>query len=499
MALALAGASLGAQTAGGGNVAESAAGTPGEEAERMRLTVEEAVDLALKNNLSLQSGAVALDTKRRANDLVWNQFLPDLSVRGTLARQNEATKVSGITPVPLNSQTQALDSWLTANNYGPLEIPTPLGPLYNYMMPYSQEVSPWHVQGNFSAALTLSTALFAGIQAVRADYQAGLVTYEKARLQLERDLRKDYNSMLLLMENIDLLRESYEAAERQVAMAQANYRAGLAPELTLLQAQVSRDNMRPTIDQAENGFALAQARFAMTLGLPYETLFELVPEAEETGFIPLDLAELVREAVRHKPDIRELRRQLELLEKTRKARFLQGNTPYLRLDWSLNPTFSPALDPFKDEWFNKDNWSDSGTFSITLGISLNSLFPFTKEGQAVKDIDNQIKTTALGINQMIRGTELEIYNTLLTLERIQSTVEAQNRTVAMAEQSYALTEAAYKAGLQDLLQVQSAELQLHQARLGILEQEFNYRNSLIELEYAMGLPFGTLGSRQGEN
>jgi outer membrane protein TolC len=237
----------------------------------------------------------------------------------------------------------------------------------------------------------------------------------------------------------------------------------------------------------------------MILGLPYETRFELVPESGESGFVSLDLAELIREAVRNKPDIRELQRQLAALEKSRKARSLQSNTPYLNFSWNLNPTFSPALDPFKDNLFKKDNWNDSGTFSITIGMSINSLFPFTKEGQAVKDIDNQIKITANGINQLIRGTELEIYNTLLTLEKIQSTVEAQNQTIAMAERSYELTETAYRAGLQDLLQVQNAELQLHQARVGILEQEFSYRNSLIELEYAMGLPFGALGSRQGGN
>jgi outer membrane protein TolC len=464
--MAAAGASLGAQTAGGADAA------PAESVERMRLTVDEAAALALRNNLSLQAGAVALDTKKRASDLVWNQFLPDLAARGTLAHQNKATSQN--VPVGLDPTTYAF--------------------LYRTV-----EAPQWHVNGNFSAALTLSAAMFAGIQAIKADYQAGIVTYEKAALQIERDLRKEYNNMLLLIENISLLRESYAAAERQAAMAQANYRAGLAPELTLLQAQVSRDNMKPTIDQAENGLALSQARFAMTLGLPYETQFELVPETEETGFIPLDLAELIREAVRNKPDIRELQRQLAALEKTRKARALQANTPYLRLDWALNPTFLPALDPFKESWFKKDNWTDSGTFSITVGIAINSLFPFTKEGQAVKDIDNQIKTVANGISQMIRGTELEIYNTLLALEKIQSTVEAQSQTVAMAEQSYTLTETAYRAGLQDLLQVQNAELQLHQARLGILEQEFSYRNSLIELEYAMGLPFGTLGSRQGGN
>jgi outer membrane protein TolC len=454
--------------------------------------MEEAVELALQNNLALQGEAIALDTKKRASDLVWNQFLPDLALRGTLARQNEASSVEAMIPSAMINPT------IVPGVLIPLPGANPASPVFG-MSPYTQTVPQWHVQGNFSASLTLSSALAAGIQAIRADYQAGMVTYERARLEMERDMRKEYNTMLLLLENIALLRESYEAAERQVAAAQANYLAGLAPELTLLQAQVSRDNMRPTIDQAENGFALAQAKFAMTLGLPYETLFELVPEEAEGGFIPLDLAELIGEAARNKPNIRELQRQLITLEKSRKARALQANTPYLRFDWNWNPALSPALDPFKDNWFKKDNWGDSGTFSITIGISLNSLFPFTKEGQAIKDIDNQIRALANGISQMIRGTELEIYNLLLTMERIQSTVEAQSRTVAMAEQSYELTETAYQAGLQDLLQVQNAELQLHQARLGILEQEYNYKNSLIELEYAMGIPFGTLGSRQGGN
>jgi outer membrane protein TolC len=302
--------------------------------------------------------------------------------------------------------------------------------------------------------------------------------------------------MLLLTENIVLLRESYAAAGRQVAMAEANYRAGLAPELTLLQARVSRDNLKPNIDQAENGFKLAQANFAMTLGLPYQTQFDLVPVAGETTFIPLDLAELIHKAVRNKPDIRELQQQLATLEKSRRAQAMQARTPYLNFSWNLNPTFSPALDPFKENWFEKDNWNDGGTFSITLGIGLNGLFPFTKEGQAIKDVDNQIKTVANGISQMIRGTELEIYNTLLSLEQVQSTVEAQIQTVHMAEQSFRLTEEAYRAGLQDLLQMQNAELELRRARLAVVQQQFNYLNSLVDLEYAIGAPFGTLSAAE---
>jgi outer membrane protein TolC len=458
----------------------------------MRLTVEEAVELALKNNLSLQTGALTLDTARRANDLVWNQFLPDLALRGTLARQNKASDPASATvPVPNGNLPYSFP-----NGSQPIQLNgMNLTPAQVYLTD-PVAVPRWSMQGNFSATLNLSAALVAGIQAIKADYQAGLITYEKARLQTERDLRKAYNDMLLQIENIALLRESYEAAERQVSTAQANYQAGLAAELSLLQAQVSRDNMKPGISQAENGLALSQARFAMTLGLPYETRFELVSRPVETGFIPLDLAELIYEAARGKPDIRELRQKLAALEKKRQAQVMQTRTPGLSLSWNLSPTF--GADPFKDSWFKKDNWSDrGGNFSVTLGISLNGLFPFTKEGQAIRDMDNQIRSMANSISEMVRGTELEIYNTLLTLVQVQSSVEAQAETVRIAEQSYRLTDEAYRAGLQDFLQVQNAELELHKARLEIIKQQNTYRNSLIDLEYAVGLPFGTLSVWEG--
>ncbi|MDR1352895.1 MAG: TolC family protein [Treponema sp.] len=439
------------------------AAAPPPEQEARRISAGEAVDLALKNNLSLESARTALDVKKRKSDLVWNQFLPDLAARGSLARQNEESKGTTI-PFP-------------AEMGGPVTMgATP----------------QWGVQGNFSASLTLSAALFQGIKTIRLDYQAGRVSYEKARIQMERDVRKAYYQILLAGENVSLLKESFATAERQVAMAEANYRSGLSPQLTLLQAQVSRDNMLPTIDQAENGLKLLMANFAMTLGLPYDTRFELVPADNVTGFVDLELDELISKAVQNKPDILELRQQLLTLQTSRQAQALQLYTPYLNFSWNYSPTF--MADPFKDKWFKGDNWSDRGSFSITLGINLNSLFPFTKEGQGLKDVDNSIQTATIGLSQMRQGTELEVYNTVLSLEKTKITMEAQNRTVNLAEQSYRLTENAYRAGLSDYLQVQNAELELRRARIGVLEQQFNYLTGLIDLEYAIGVPFGTLSN-----
>jgi outer membrane protein TolC len=418
----------------------------------LRLTPDEAVERAIKNNLSLESARIELDTKKRASNLVWNQFLPDLNAQGGLSRSNDVSVTMG------------------------------------------QASLRWHALGEFSASLALTSALFAGIKTIRQDYRTGLVTLEKARVQLERNIRKAYNDMLLLGESIKVQQDSLAAAERQVAIAQANYNSGLAPELTLLQARVNRDNLKPDIEENVNLYKTAMAQFAVNLGLPYDAQFELVSPGGDINFVDLDVADLVSKSVSGKIDILELQQKILYLKNARTAQALQLWTPNLVFSWNYSRTLS---NPWENGWGDRDNWQNGGSFSIGLQWKLNNLFPFTKEGQGLKDADNGIRAANIGLAQAIQGTELEVYNTVLGLEKTQASIEARGQTVELARRSYDSTEEAYRAGLQDFNSVQNAEEALRQARQGVVQQQFNYLNGLIDLEYAIGVPFGTLsGTRQ---
>ncbi len=296
----------------------------------------------------------------------------------------------------------------------------------------------------------------------------------------------------MLKENISLLRGSYDNVEQQVQMARANYNAGLAPELTLLQAQVARENMRPAIDQAENGLRLSMAQLAMLLGLDFDIPFELIPVEANTDFISVDIPEMISKASSKKPDILELRQTILMLKSARKAQ-IYSLTPSLSLSWNGNSAFIP----FDDAKFGRrDDWTNSGSLTISLGLRLHSLLPFSQDFHAIKDMDDQITQASLGLAQMIRGTEIEVYNTVLSLEQIRVSMDAQRQTVQLAEQSFLLTQQAYQSGFQDYYQVQNAQQSLHQARVQMLEQQFNYRNGLLDLEYAIGVPFGTLSGEK---
>ncbi|MCL2243300.1 MAG: TolC family protein [Treponema sp.] len=468
------------------NIQAQSAESGGQAKQTVRLSTSEAVERALRNNLSLESTRTSVATKRRASEMSWNQFIPSISVNGIFQLDNEKSTASGMIPleqIPLNP---LYTNPLTGASLLPPGVPNFYG-----VVPYSVDVPQWRIVGNVQVSLSLSAAMFENMRRLRLDYEGGLLTYEKAKAQLERDVRKAYHSMLLLQENINLLRSSFENVERQVQMAYANYSAGLVPELTYLQARVSRENMRPMIDQAENGLKLSMAQFAMFLGFDYDTPFELVPVSSNVDFIPFDVADMIRQASAKKPDILELRQTILMLESARKAQ-VYAITPYLNISWGSNSAFIPLDDK---KFFTWDDWNRSGSLSITLGTSLHSLLPWGSSIQGVKNLDDQITTASIGLAQLIRGTEIEIYSIILSLERARISAEVQAQTVDLAEQSRRLTEEAYRAGIQDYSQVQNAEQSLHQARVQMIELQFNYLNSLIDLEYAIGVPFGTLSSK----
>jgi outer membrane protein TolC len=68
--------------------------------------------------------------------------------------------------------------------------------------------------------------------------------------------------------------------------------------------------------------------------------------------------------------------------------------------------------------------------------------------------------------------------------------------VELAQRAYSLAEEAYRSGAKDLLDVQNAELELRKARNEVLKEKFNYLTGLLDLEYALGLPFGTFERKQ---
>ena len=183
-------------------------------------------------------------------------------------------------------------------------------------------------------------------------------------------------------------------------------------------------------------------------------------------------------------------KSLELIESARKLTALQLYSPTLILGLNFDPTLQgDALD---NSWFADNAWQQSsGMFRATLSYRLNGLLPLTKEAQSLQELDESREKLRIALAQSIRGMETEVDSIVLRLDKAQRTIDALQLNVELAQRAYTLAEEAYRSGAKDLLDVQNSELELRKARNEVLKEKFNYMTGLLDLEYAMGVPFGT--------
>ncbi|HSV56778.1 MAG TPA: TolC family protein, partial [Magnetospirillaceae bacterium] len=191
-------------------------------------------------------------------------------------------------------------------------------------------------------------------------------------------------------------------------------------------------------------------------------------------------------------DIQSLVKAMETIQIAESALWYRLMTPSLILGWNADPSFRG--DPWRDDLFADGSWTQrAGMFRATLSLRLNGLFPFTQDGQELASLRDRREGLRANLAQSLRGAEMEIEGLVRNLERSRMQRSALELNVRLAERAYRLSEEAYRAGVSDLLEVQDAELEMRRARLELLKEDHANVIGLLELEYAVGARFGTLG------
>ena len=424
-----------------------------QETKKIVLTVDSAVQYALDNSRTLKSAAIDLEMKTRQKKTAWNVFLPSVSVNAIASRSNEYSSM--------------MDSILPMLNPG-------------YVPTDPTEKDYWTEMGQISASLPLSLALIDGIKATKANYEAGLITWEQSLKETERDVQKMFYALLLQQESLALQKQTLENAKNRYEQAKINFSNGLVPELSVLQAQVSYENQKPSIMKQEQALKQQISLFAFILGLPFNADIELQGEINPV-FLTLNPEELVQQHLMNRLDVKTLQKNIELLKIQLSASRMQAYTPALVLSYG----FQPIVKDEEDNWFNKDNITDGGNFSATLSFNITNMLPFSSNGIAMKNTKANIEKLQITLDTVLQNGEMEIYTLIDNLNQSRSAIEASKMSIQLAKKAYDMTMQAYDSGTKELLDVRDAESQYNQAQLGLANESFNYISSVIELEYAL--------------
>ena len=415
----------------------------------VRLTIEQAVDYARENSKTLQSSAIDLEIKKRASSYSWNQFMPSVQVTGTMSRKNEVTPISipGITMPPQPDPTEA---------------------------------DHWTAVGGVSVSWNFSAAMIESIRLAKRDYEAGLISWDQTLRQTELQIEKLFYGLLLQEESLKIQQDSLENARLRMEQARINYLNGLIPELSYIQAQVSYQNMKPSVMKQEQLLKQQLDMFGFLIGLPTGIKIEL-EGAIEPPHIDLVAQDLVDISMENNPDILLLNKNLEILKLTYSMQNLQTYIPSLSLSWG----FQPVISDIQENWIDK--YTDGGSFSATLVWNLTNMLPFSANQQKAKDTKDNIRKMELSLETLKENTALNIRTQIDNLNQAWANIEAASGNITLAQKSYDMNVTSYQNGPRELLDVKDAESQLNQAKLGLINSKYEYLTGLLDLEYSLNI------------
>lgn len=421
----------------------------------VKLTIYEAVDYALENSHTLKTADIDLEIKARAGKNAWNVLLPTVQATGTLNRTTD-----------ISSNLAGKNTMMKLQGLPEIE---------------ETDSMKWTGIATLSVDWNFSLAMIQQIRAVKAGYEAGKISYEQSIVETEVNVKNFFYRLLLQQEKLNLQKTTLENSRKRMVQAEANFKNGMVPELSMLQAQVTYQNKSPEVAQMEREFRQQLDTFAFLLGLPVGT--DIVLQGSiEPFYVDLHYDTLIERYGNNSLDLQSIDKNIEQLQRNLDALNLSTYTPFFNISYGFKPMLTDFLDADKGGFPTGGDWTDSGSISFTIGWNLTNILPFSSNRQQAKDLQAKLDKLKVEREKYLENQKMTVRKSVDTLIQAREQIQSMNRSITLAQRSYDMTVRAYRNGTRELLDVRDAENQLNTAKFGLANQKFNYISALLDLE-----------------
>ena len=416
-----------------------------------KLTLPDAVELALKNNPTLQAADAYAEAVRHGIAVAKADRYPHLDFSESFMRGNNPVYVFG----SLLTQRQ-----FTARNFdlALLNVPPPLD---NFRTQFSASV-PLYDFGRTSRQ----------IRDARLDAQGAGQVRQRTRQEVIFNVIEAYLNELLVCESVKVAEVAVNMTKADLARAQARQEQGLGVPSDVLSAQVQLAQAQEDLIRARNGATLAHAALNVAMGLPEDAPTAIEGSLGEVTFEVGDLAERQQRALSVRPD------------------YLQSDLGTQRADNGVRMAraeFLPKLEMFGSWEQDNQTFLSRGGNNWTVGASLNfNLFDGGANRARLAQSHARRRQAEALQAQMASSVRLQVHEAFLNLKTAGERVEVSRQAAAQAEESLRIIQNRYEAGLTTITDLLRAETAHTSARKNFLNAIFDYRVGFAALELATG-------------
>lgn len=453
---ALALAATAAEIFGWGSAVWSGEQSAGGEARtEVRLSLDDALSLAERNN---ETVLMAIEDEKRAGGAVreaWAGALPSLTLAGTYQR-NFDRPVFFITS---DSSTVKMEIGGDLETAGQLR--------------FDQVLYAFGRVGN--------AVRFAGVYKDMAS-----LGVSNARSQVIYAATEAYYRVLLLEKVAEIQRQSLSQAESHLRDVEQKHAQGTVSRFDLLRAQVEAKNREPGVIEAESNLALSVEDLKRIVGLADTGRVILT---DTLAYLPFEIGEeeAVAEAMAKRPEMLSLALNVRG-KKTLLAIEKAGRLPILGLYGQVQFQGQSDADDLLGS-FDKENRAFSSSAGLALSIPI---FDGLRTRGRVSQARAALKYAEYQLEEARKGVRLEVSKAVKDLASLKKEYQSQVATVDLAEEAYRIAETRFRSGLSTQLELTDAETALDLAKTNFAQTLYRYDVALANLERALGRAAGTL-------
>ncbi|MCG2588738.1 TolC family protein [Rhodohalobacter sulfatireducens] len=434
-------------------------------AQTERITLQQAVDLALENNYQLKQAENNLNLAENDIKSEYADFLP--SVSGNL----NGSRTAGQQFI-FDRFSEGLDPFV--------------------------DVTSQSVSGRVGADVTLFDG-FNNILTLRASQQSKISSEESLRRARENvifNTASRYLQVLLDMQLLEIAQENLVTSQRQLEQIEAQVEVGSLPTVDLFnqEAQVANDEL--SVTQRNNALNMSKLLLIRQLQIDPQRQYEFVvpdlPDQQDVSMLSMyDLNDLVDQAMMNRADIKSEEADINNLRyqlKITKGSLYPSISASAGLSSRYSDQYSLAGEdvPFDDQFFDQQ-------VNRSLGLSVS--IPIFQNWNRMNNIQSakvQLKNAQLSLDNTKLQVIQEVTQAFNDYDSYMQEFNAAEKSLIASEKAFETQQERYNVGASTLIE-------LSEAQSSYVEAQSNYTQSRYNLIFQEKLLDYYLGQFTGED
>ncbi len=405
------------------------------------LTIEEAIQIALKNNSTLKSSEELYKASKSSAFGAWSNFLPRADA--SLGR-NEYDE-------PRTFFTFAPPYLLTSSSS------------YNFGLSINQTI----FDGGFS---------WFNLGYRRALQRSSENSYQQTKQETIVAVKIASFGLLKAETLLEVQQDVVKRSQQQLDIAKARYDLGSASLSDYLKAKVLISNAKLDLVNAKNAVEIARATLNTVLGISVNSPTTIDAKLEYQKY-EINLDNSLKTALATHP----------LVEKSKAD--LDASEAQLMSAWSQHlPSLSASFDyGWYDARFPKtrQDWGRIDSWSVNFRVSMNIFSGFQIQSD-INSAKHSKRAADERLAQQKKDLELQIRTAYLNLQSAEEKISVTQEAAKSAEEDLNLTQEKYNLGAASTLELLDAQVSYRTAKTNEVNALFDYTVAVSELEKALG-------------